>query len=438
MNNDIPIDKRIKRIFYIQVFLFIGSISIITITSTLFLSYKQIRKQIISDFNHDLEATTIQLNYKFKISMENIKAISSRTMIRKELYKWHKGEISIDQIKSYTQSKYEDGASVYEELLYAERTDIHGNLIAIYEPNPLTEYLLDDKAFFKDQNGYNLILQNEIVYNKEIIGYDKAVFKLGSFTKGKSGLLQDISILNVPKENNFINNYAASIQIGQTDYYLYSELNQQVLKTELSNRILSILIQSILIIVCVIVVSYFTILKLALKLVNKLNESARIDPLTNLLNRKALQEKVEETIQLSVRYNFSFAILYIDIDGFKPVNDSYGHSTGDKLLRMIGTRLLKTVRSSDTVFRIGGDEFVILISQIDKRSDANLISEKILESLSDLFEIGSEKINIGASIGISISTPNNNENVDELLSKADFAMYEVKKTGKNNYKISRK
>lgn len=436
MNNDQPMDNKVKRIFYIQVILFIVFISIITITSALFLSYKQIEKQITSDFNHDLEITTNQFNYKCRMSMEHIKAISSRTMIRKELYKWYNNEISIDQIKTYTQAKYEDGASVYESLLYAERRDIHDNLIAIYKQTPLTEYTLDDDIFFKDQDEYNIILKNEIVHNEEIIGYDNAIFKLGSFTKGKSELLQNIAILNVPKENKLLNNYAASIQIGQTGCFLYSELNQQVLKTELSKRILSILIQSILVIVCVIVVSYFTILKLTLKVVNKLNDSARVDPLTKLPNRKSLWEKIGDTQQHSIRYNFSFALLYIDIDGFKPVNDTYGHTTGDLLLKMISKRLQETIRSTDMVFRIGGDEFVILISQIQNQENAKIISKKIISSLTETFEIGTNKISIGASIGISISNPQKNDNIEDLLSRADNAMYEVKKTGKNNYRIS--
>lgn len=428
-------DNKIKHIFNIQAFLFVISIMMISISSTFFLSFKQVKSQIISDFNHDLEITTNQFNYKCKMSMEHIKAISSRTMIRKELYKLYKKEVTLDQVKSYTQSKYEDGASVYEFLVYAERTDINGNVVAIYEPFSISGFNMEEQTFYRDEDGYNIIIKNEIIHNKEIIGYDRAVFKLGRFPEGESVLLQNITIMKDPKENTSMNEYASSFRIGETDCYLYAELNQKVLKSELSKGIVNILIQSLFIIIGVISVSYFTIMKLSLKLVNKLNDSARVDPLTNLSNRKALWEKVADTQQQSIRYGFSFAIFYIDIDGFKPVNDNYGHTSGDTLLKMISKRLLSTVRSTDMVFRIGGDEFVILISQMSDSNHAGTISTKIIDSIKKPFEIGSNKIEIGASIGITISDPEKKEDIEELLSKADAAMYEVKKSGKNNYKI---
>ncbi|QEN08317.1 GGDEF domain-containing protein [Oceanispirochaeta crateris] len=425
----------IKQIFIIQVIIFVLSIILVAVGSITFFSVQQVESRVITDFHHDLEIATAQFNYKCSMSRENIHAISSRSMIRNELYKWHKMEITLDEVKEFSQSKYVDGASVYANLIYAYRKDLQDNIIAKYENEPIPKHIPEYDKFYFDEDGYYLILRSEILSNSELIGYDTAAFRIGNFTRGKSELFQTTRIQDFPERNDSIRNYSVTLPIGENGCYVYAKLNQQYLKSEIINRIISILIHSLLIILVVIVVSYLTILKLTYRLVQELTDSSLIDPLTNLANRKALWESTAETLSKSSRYRFTFALLYIDIDGFKPVNDTYGHATGDQILKMISLRLLDTVRTSDTVFRIGGDEFVVLISQIEKNSHACLIAEKIHKSLSDSYEIDALKIKIGASIGISISNPDKIETVDRLISMADSAMYEVKNSGKNNYKI---
>jgi len=166
-----------------------------------------------------------------------------------------------------------------------------------------------------------------------------------------------------------------------------------------------------------------------------MENSALHDPLTNLPNRRFLVDRVENTITQSRRYKFTFAIIYLDLDGFKAVNDSLGHNAGDQLLKMVSSRLMDSVRSADTVSRIGGDEFVILISQIKNREDCDIIAKKILKCINLEYELEQGTVNVQGSLGIVVSDPDVSDSTEELLKKADSAMYDVKRSGKNNYKI---
>ena len=124
------------------------------------------------------------------------------------------------------------------------------------------------------------------------------------------------------------------------------------------------------------------------------------------------------------------ALLYIDLDGFKPVNDSLGHRIGDLLLKQVAERLQTRARGSDTLARIGGDEFTLILSRIHSKADAEKVAASLLEALTSPFQIDGQGIRIGASIGISLF-PEHGRDGDELLQQADFAMYAAKRSGKN-------
>ncbi len=177
----------------------------------------------------------------------------------------------------------------------------------------------------------------------------------------------------------------------------------------------------------IIIVSDFTILKSTFHIIQDLKQASRKDPLTGLANRKVLWEKAAYLLEQSKRYNFKFALLYIDVDSFKTINDTYGHKAGDDLLIMIASRLSESVRSTDEV---------IIISRINEHGDGGKITEKILNKFFRIFKIGLYDLKIGASIGISVSKPDNKLTVDKLLSEADLAMYEIKRSGKNSFKFS--
>ena len=137
----------------------------------------------------------------------------------------------------------------------------------------------------------------------------------------------------------------------------------------------------------------------------------------------------------SLRNQSQFALLYIDLDGFKSANDTYGHGVGDLILIETGEILKNNVRRSDFVCRLGGDEFACILSDIKLKSDACDISDKIIKSLHMMKDIDGNKVKIGASIGISFY-PDNGTTQDDLINKADAAMYVSKRAGKNCWSVS--
>ncbi len=165
----------------------------------------------------------------------------------------------------------------------------------------------------------------------------------------------------------------------------------------------------------------------------QLHKQSRYDPLTKLANRMMFEEQLAYHLALASRHQYPLALLMIDLDGFKAVNDKLGHDQGDLVLQTVAQRLLKLVRSSDVVARLGGDEFIIILSRIQYEKDPVIVAEKIIESLNQPLEL-KETACIGASIGISLY-PNDAKNRDELIKHSDIAMYKAKKAGKNTYRI---
>jgi len=141
---------------------------------------------------------------------------------------------------------------------------------------------------------------------------------------------------------------------------------------------------------------------------------------------------LEQALGRVRRHDRMCGVLFIDLDRFKSVNDSFGHGVGDELLKSVAQRLTACVRKTDTVARAGGDEFIVLLSEIADPKDAAIVSAKILDELSRPFFIDRHELNISGSIGISIY-PRDGKDVDTLKANADVAMYQAKRTGRNNY-----
>jgi diguanylate cyclase (GGDEF)-like protein len=171
----------------------------------------------------------------------------------------------------------------------------------------------------------------------------------------------------------------------------------------------------------------------AIRAAAKIVHLARHDALTDLPNRVLFQEKIDEAL-LRVARGDRIAILSLDLDRFKPVNDTLGHGVGDELLRRVADRLRKCVRDTDTVARLGGDEFAIIQPFGDQPTGATSLSARIIEAMSKPFEIGDHQIDIGTSIGVAVA-PGDGETADDLLKNCDLALYRAKSDGRGVYRF---
>lgn len=166
----------------------------------------------------------------------------------------------------------------------------------------------------------------------------------------------------------------------------------------------------------------------------QLEHLAHHDPLTGLPNRLLLCARIDHAIDRALRRNEHVAVLFLDLDRFKLINDSLGHNVGDAILREVAGRLLKLVRRDDTVARLGGDEFTVVMESLSDASDAGILADKLIHALIDPFRCEEHDLFIGVSIGISVF-PQDGGTVDKLLSNADSAMYRAKEEGRNVYRF---
>lgn len=169
----------------------------------------------------------------------------------------------------------------------------------------------------------------------------------------------------------------------------------------------------------------------------KMSHLAQHDFLTDLPNRVLLDDRLSQAIMFARRNGGQLAVLFLDLDHFKKVNDTFGHAVGDKLLRGVADRLASCLRQSDTISRQGGDEFVILLPRVEQPAGAANGAQKILSALALPFQICGHELNVSASMGIS-TYPKDGHDAETLLKSADAAMYKAKEKGRNNYQFFRK
>jgi diguanylate cyclase len=168
----------------------------------------------------------------------------------------------------------------------------------------------------------------------------------------------------------------------------------------------------------------------------RLDEMATYDLITGLPNRRFFQEYAEKTLDLCRRRCCRMALYYIDLDNFKPVNDTYGHETGDLLLNEVGQRLIKQMRKSDLCARLGGDEFIALIQDVEQDLGFDTVARRIIGAVSHPYFINEREIKIGVSMGLSFF-PEMGSDLGELMQKADKALHEAKEKGRGSFRIYR-
>ena len=162
----------------------------------------------------------------------------------------------------------------------------------------------------------------------------------------------------------------------------------------------------------------------------KILRMARYDSLTNLPNRPFAMDRLDAAMLLSRRESWNLAVLFIDLDNFKSVNDGQGHHAGDELLREVAQRLHASVKSSDTVSRLGGDEFFVILQNVKDPGNAEQVAKRLLQQFAEPIPAGSDSIRVEFSVGVAVF-PEDADTVDDLLKRADAAMYAAKNSGGN-------
>ena len=156
------------------------------------------------------------------------------------------------------------------------------------------------------------------------------------------------------------------------------------------------------------------------------------DSLTGLLSLRAAENQLTRVLELAKQEKHNSALLFLDLDGFKGVNDAHGHNTGDRVLQTIADRIKSTIRTTDLACRVGGDEFLVIVGKVESESDTKHLCERLIQSISEPVQYGGKEVVVGASIGVAVY-PDCAIDGPGLREKADRLMYQVKRTGKNNY-----
>jgi diguanylate cyclase (GGDEF)-like protein/PAS domain S-box-containing protein len=178
----------------------------------------------------------------------------------------------------------------------------------------------------------------------------------------------------------------------------------------------------------------FRDVRAARAMATQMTHSAEHDFLTGLPNRLLLNDRLSQAITLAARHRKNVAVLFLDLDGFKHINDSLGHAIGDKLLRSVARRLVMCVRDADTVSRQGGDEFVVLLSEVERSEDAAITARRMLECVAAVHSIDQHDLHVTTSIGVSVY-PHDGLDSDTLVKNADTAMYQAKANGRQRYQF---
>ncbi len=165
-------------------------------------------------------------------------------------------------------------------------------------------------------------------------------------------------------------------------------------------------------------------------------QMAMKDPLTGTLNRSAMDMMLTKEVELANRHNTPMSLIVLDIDHFKRINDDYGHSTGDSALKALASRIRQCVRATDSIFRYGGEEFVIMLSNTDQ-AGAQLLAERIRQSVEEMLYV-SDRASLNMTISLGIASLEKDENAESIFDRADHALYEAKTSGRNRTRLAAK
>lgn len=222
----------------------------------------------------------------------------------------------------------------------------------------------------------------------------------------------------------------ADVFLSEKERYLHNEINSR-LKQAITGAVLLLLVMiGILLFAYHRTVYLFDQTIKAQKIADRLDYQAGHDVLTDIPNRRNFEQTLKRVLAMSARNRETFGLLYLDLDGFKKVNDQYGHDVGDEALIVVIERFTEALRESDFLARIGGDEFALIVQNYKEKSELELLAIRIIESLGKDILVSGRQVHLGVSIGIACY-PSDARGTDALVAKADAAMYRAKETGRN-------
>lgn len=410
----------------------------------------QLEDSLENNFNQHVSITEINVENYLRRTIEGAKSLSSRTMINKKLEEYKTGQISFENLQEYTVPKYADGAEALQYILSAYRvTD--GRVAAKWESDYMESSIINSAAedTYNDLNGSQTELlintdnnyievKSAIKINAQILGYDDVYFSIKELFENFSSHEEKYEIIHVSPGNiEDISNAEKIIKhrrLLDTDYYLKAEISKANLYKDVKQ--LSYKMISIFIIILILVISIFyrvlndssrKIIKELEQQVEKITEISQTDCLLDVYNRSKFVEDLEKEIDRAMRYNNKLSLIMFDIDYFKDINDTYGHTEGDKVLLKLSNKVASSIREVDKFARYGGDEFMIIVPETGKKG-----AVKLAERLRKEIELLNYKKIDGVTCSFGVTQLKSDDNVDTLIKRADKALYKAKDSGKNN------
>ena len=300
--------------------------------------------------------------------------------------------------------------------------------ILLIEDNPDTKLLLQDELLSDNGNiEYSLQCVERLSMGIEYInnneGLDVILLDLllpdsqGMDTLSRiQSVTQDIPVIVLSNHDD--ESFAVkTVQMGAQDYLVKERVDRNVLARAIRYAI-----------------ERHQMIKKLEQAQGELQEIARYDSLTGLSNRNFFYEQLDKLIARVRRENKLMAVMFLDLDNFKPVNDEHGHSVGDLLLQSVAKRITSCLRKNDIAARLGGDEFIIAYDTSGNEESLAIAAQRIIEVISDVYILSGQELKISASIGVSVY-PKDGVDMDVLIKNADTAMYSTKEDGGNNYNL---
>ncbi|MBT3354520.1 MAG: diguanylate cyclase response regulator [Candidatus Scalindua sp.] len=300
--------------------------------------------------------------------------------------------------------------------------------ILLIEDNPDTKLLLQDELLSDNGNiEYSLQCVERLSMGIEYInnneGLDVILLDLllpdsqGMDTLSRiQSVTQDIPVIVLSNHDD--ESFAVkTVQMGAQDYLVKERVDRDVLARAIRYAI-----------------ERHQMIKKLEQAQGELQKIARYDSLTGLSNRNFFYEQLDKLIERVRRENKLMAVMFLDLDNFKPVNDEHGHSVGDLLLQSVAKRITSCLRKNDIAARLGGDEFIIAYDTSGNEESLAIAAQRIIEVISDVYILSGQELKISASIGVSVY-PKDGVDMDVLIKNADTAMYSTKEDGGNNYNL---